>query len=112
MSTDDNRNRFNSFGQPPSLEQQRTNEDMQYIAAYGQQAFVERQRNALNSKELMRLRDEFAMAVLPSIIAIAEKSGWHWQQSDGFLETVAKKTYMAADQMLAARELPSDITGE
>jgi hypothetical protein len=62
------------------------------------------QRSSHEAEKLERLRDEFAMAAMTSIITVAEKAGWHWQQSEGFYETVAKKSYMAADQMLKARE--------
>jgi len=53
----------------------------------------------LNSEELDRLRDEFAMAALPQIIAM--------KRGTGKIETddVAETCYMFADSMMIAREV-------
>lgn len=89
----------------PRLCEGRSDSDNQYAAVFGERALAERKIKSVQAEKLERLRDEFAMAAMSSIITVAEKAGWHWQQSEGFLETVAKKSYMSADQMLKAREI-------
>lgn len=93
--------------QADSGNEQRAQEKMQYIATFGEHAWQEKERNKLSAKELNRLRDELAIAAMQSLITIAEKRDWLWQQPEGFLATVANKSYMAADEMLKARELKS-----
>jgi hypothetical protein len=94
----------NSLGQNQGSSSPRTNEEMQYIALNGQSAFAEREARKLSAKELERLRDEFAIAALPSCyrtyVDHAVKFGW----DDGWKDGVASDAYQIADSMMKARE--------
>lgn len=97
---------MNNFGmQNITPEQQKTNEELQYIASYGQQAFNERKLIELSAKEKSRLRDEFAMAALGSLIQKLNFTGGYREEIKGDSIMLANSAYLISDAMLKAREV-------
>lgn len=87
-----------------STEQQATNEKMQYIATFGESAWLEKERNKLSAKDLNRLRQELAMAALTGLLGAADSNGqWTW----GTAKDVADCAVEIANEMLRALELKS-----
>lgn len=86
--------------------------DMQYIAAFGEQAFLDKKQADLNKKELARLRDEFAMHVIsglmanPNVIAYNHNCGWALVNAKN--DDIAAFCNKQVNSMMKAREVKHD----